>query len=298
MVDWLPTLARLGISVTMESWEQLLHATRVPRATYVLTDFDRLAPSELEKAAKIRQHLQANGARVYNDPRTFRPRAQLIKYLFHTGVNSYTCHLPSSGEWPSRFPVFLRTLAAHRGVLGDLLHDDAACRHALDEALQQGYTISDLAFVEFAASPTPPHDHYQKLSAFRIGDHIVRANTVNDSRWMAKAGVRGLATDEQYRQELEEMKDYPLRDFVRQVFDSAGLEFGRLDFGFSNGRHEVYEINTNPFMSLLHQHPNADRSATLKLMNEQLAAAIDASTPPLEEGWIPLHPPLEAFRRP
>lgn len=296
--DWLPVLALRGISVTMETWEQLLIARRVPRATYVLTDFDRLATSELEAAAKIYDLLRAHGARVYNDPRKFRPRAHLIKYLFHSGINSYTCHLPSTGEWPTRFPVFLRTMAAHRGVLGELLHDDAACRQALDEALQQGIPISDLAFVEFAASPTPPKGLFQKLSAFRVGEHVVRANTVNDSHWMAKIGVQGIASDEQYRQELKEMKDYPLRDFVRQVFDTAGVEFGRLDFGFSKGRHEIYEINTNPYMSVSHRHPNADRAESLRVMNEQLAAAFDASTPTLKEGWIQLHPPLDPFIRP
>lgn len=294
---WSSRMAERGIALVMVNWEQLLTEASVPLATYVLTDFDRLSSSELEGAAHIHDRLQSQGARVYNDPKKFRPRAHLIKYLHKIGVNSYTCHLPASGEWPHRFPVFLRTMAAHRGVLGELLHDDAACQEALEQALLQGYPISDLAFVEFAATPVPPASTYQKLSAFRIGDHVVRANTVNDSHWMAKTGIMGLASPEQYRQELLEMSNYPLRHFVQQVFDAAGLEFGRLDFGVSKGRHEVYEINTNPFMSLSHDHPNPDRAAALRLMQEQLVAAFDASTPALGEGWIPLRASEQEFRR-
>lgn len=287
---WPPLLAEHGIRMSMESWERLFKRSRVPRATYVLTDFDRLSPSELEEAAHIHGRLMAQGAHVYNDPRQFRPRAHLLKTLHKAGINSFTCHLPASGEWPERFPVFLRTLAGHRGVLSDLLYDTAQCRQALDTAIGQGYLLSDLAFVEFAAEPTASDGTaiYRKFSAFRIGTNIIRANTVHESHWMAKAGTRGLATDEQYRQELDEMTNYPLKSLVKDVFDCSGMAFGRIDFGLANGRHEVYEINTNPYVGLSGEHPNACRRQSLGLLRQQLFLPLEEITPPLPSGWIHL----------
>ncbi|QCB47021.1 hypothetical protein [Hydrogenophaga sp. PAMC20947] len=212
----------------------------------------------------------------------------MLKHLHQLGVNSYTCHLPAAGEWPERFPVFLRTLASHRGVLSDLLQDRASCDEALAGAFQLGYPISDLVFVEYAATPNLQTGAFQKLSAFRIGDRIIRANTVNDSHWMAKTGVSGLATDEQYRQEYLEMTDYPLRSYVMRVFDHAGMDFGRLDFGKTGERYETYEINTNPYMTIQVEHPNADRAAMLATMLEQLITALDAQCTEVGKAWVTL----------
>ena len=196
---WAQRLAQRGIDVTLMPYERLLPAPRVPAATYILTDFDRLSVSELQAAATVHERLTAHGLTVLNDPRLFTPRAALLKRLKHAGVNAFDCFLPVSGEWPDRFPVFLRTLAGHRGVLTDLLHDLDACREAWQAALTRGFTASDLAFIEFAATPTES-GAYQKHAAYRIGDCIVRANTVNERHWMAKNGELGLATEAQYRQ--------------------------------------------------------------------------------------------------
>jgi hypothetical protein len=205
-------------------------------------------------------------------------------------VNAFDCFLPVSGEWPDRFPVFLRTLAGHRGVLTDLLHDLDACREAWQAAMTRGFTASDLAFIEFAATPTET-GAYQKHAAYRIGDHIVRANTVNERHWMAKIGELGLATDAQYRQELDEMDNYPWRDLVLQVFEHAGATFGRVDFGITAAGPQIYEINTNPYLSIRSDkapHPNADRRSTRLQIRENLIEAFDALTQAHPPGWVPL----------
>lgn len=287
---WATPLFQRGIDVTLMSYERLLPAQRVPAATYILTDFDRLSVSELQAAATVHERLRAHGLTVLNDPSLFTPRAALLKGLKRAGVNAFDCFLPVSGEWPDRFPVFLRTLAGHRGVLTDLLHDLNACREAWQAALTRGFTASDLAFIEFAATPTES-GAYQKHAAYRIGDRIVRANTVNERHWMAKNGELGLATEAQYRQELEEMDNYPWRDLVMRVFEHAGATFGRLDFGITPAGPQIYEINTNPYLTILpdtNPHPNADRRRSLQRIRENLIEAFDAVTQAHPPGWVPL----------
>ena len=287
---WPALLRPRRVSVRLTSYENLLAAPRATRATYILTDFDRLSSSELEAAVHLHDALQAAGLPVLNDPRRFRPRASLLKHLHQLGINSYTCQLPAASEPPKRFPVFLRTIARHRGVLSELLPDLASCDEALSRALSEGYPLSDLVFVEYAAAPHPQTGAFQKLSAFRIGDRIIRANTVNDTHWMAKTGIMGLASAAQYHEERLEMASYPLRDYVMRVFEHANLDFGRLDFGHAGGRYEAYEINTNPYMKMALEHPNADRAAMLSIMQEQLIDALDAQCADLGNGWVTMRP--------
>lgn len=295
---WGARLAALGVLLGQASWEQLLRAERVPAATYVFTDFDRLSVSELQAAATVRKQLVARGLSVINDPCHFTPRASLIRRLKREGIIHFDCHLPVAGEWPERFPVFLRTLAGHRGTLSDLLHDAASCRTAWYQALDKGYVAADLAFVEFAAQPTATGT-YQKHAAFRLGDRIVRANTVNERKWMAKHGELGLASAAQYRQELEEVHHFPLAQRVMQVFEIAGIEYGRVDYGITDQGPQFYEINTNPYLTLptdARPHPNADRQSALQQVRQQLTEAFDALARAHEEGEVVLEGPRRVVR--
>jgi hypothetical protein len=267
-------LRERGVSGRVLSYEKLWGCRWLPRGTYVMSDFDRLSPVENEIAGRLHDHLRRVGLPVLNNPRHFRPRDSLLKALHAEGLNSFTCCLPAAGEWPQRYPVFLRTIAAHRGALSDLLHDRAAADTALARAIDSGCLIRDLIFVEYAAEPQPNTGGFQKHAAFRVGPHIIRANTVNDAGWMAKTGSEGVASAAQYLAEREEMDAYPHHDYVMRMFEFAGLQFGRLDFGIVAGRPQAYEINTNPSMTLTATHPNATRSETMGLVKSRLASAL------------------------
>ncbi|OYT99525.1 MAG: hypothetical protein CFE40_06725 [Burkholderiales bacterium PBB1] len=282
-------LRERGVTGRVLSYETLWSCRLLPRGTYVMTDFDRLSPVEHEMAGRLHDHLQEAGLPVLNNPRHYRPRDSFLKMLHAEGLNGFTCYLPSAGERPQRYPVFLRTIAAHRGTLSDLLHDQVAADTALLQAIDHGYLLRDLIFVEYAAEPQPDTGSFQKHAAFRVGPHIIRANTVNDAGWVAKNGTEGLASAEQYLAERAEMDTYPHHDYVMKVFELAGLQFGRLDFGIVCGRPQAYEINTNPTMSLTLAHRNAIRSETMRLVRSRLASALADVTQPVSR--LPLRVP-------
>jgi len=288
-------LRRRGVSGRVLSYETLWGRRFLPRGTYVMTDFDRLSPVEHEIAGRLYDHLREAGLRVLNNPRHYRPRDSLLKILHAEGLNGFSCYLPSAGERPRRYPVFLRTIAAHRGTLSELLHDQLAADAALLRAIEQGFLLRDLMFVEYAAEPQPDTGSFQKHAAFRVGAHIIRANTVNDASWMAKKGTEGVASAGQYLSERAEMDNYPHHDYAMRVFELAGLEFGRLDFGIVAGRPQAYEINTNPRMLLNLAHPNAMRRETLELVRSRLASAFADMTDPVS--WLPLSVPKYFKRR-
>lgn len=272
-------LAARGVTLADMPYERLLRLPRVGGGTWIFSDFDRLSPVELEAAGKIWRRLLRAGLPVFNDPRQFRPRHALLAHLKRARLNRISVWWPATGEKPVSFPVLLRSIAAHRGPIGDLCNDPREAEVALVAAVKAGYALADLVFVAFAAEPDAA-GLWQKHAAFCVGDRIVRANTVNDTTWLAKHGANGVATAEIYAGELAEMTDYPHAAHVRRIFNAARITFGRIDFGIVDGQHAIYEINTNPYIPTPKIHPDPSRTRTLALMETQLADALAAVAVP------------------
>lgn len=269
-------LARRGIRHERWSYRKLFARWRLPQAVYVLTDFDRLHPWQIELAARLRARLVDEGLSVLNDPRRFLPRHALLRQLYRAGINSFTCWLPAEGEWPARYPVFLRTIHAHRGVESGLLQTEAEAAAALDAALARGRVLCDLVFVEYAAEPDPDSGKMRKHACYGVAGTMIRALSVTEEGWMAKFGTVGAARAQDYAADLAEQGDYPHADLMRRVFDLAGADFGRIDFGLVRGRAEIYELNTNPYIAWNRAHPNPDRMAVDRLIRSQLLDALSA----------------------
>ncbi|MBT0959241.1 hypothetical protein IV417_17775 [Alphaproteobacteria bacterium KMM 3653] len=290
MRSYIEPLAEQGVDLTIWSYDNLLDAVRLPKAVYILSDFDRLHPWLWEVLGRYVDLIRAGGGKVLNDPRLFRPRHALIRTLKAEGINDYTCALPALGEWPERYPVFLRTLTAHRGVGSDLLEDRAAAEAALDTALKAGHAIADLLFIEFAAEPIEGARGpvYHKLSNYKIGEAVVPTNGVFQDVWEAKYGTVGAGSDESYARERAEMADDPNGPLVARVFEIARVDFGRVDYGFYKGRPQIYEINTNPMMHAVSRkaHPNADREEAIRIMRENVMTAFLALPVGVEAGVI------------
>jgi len=283
-----PAFRGSGIRALPLSWEELFARPLAPRGTYVLTDFDRLSPAELEAAAQIAARLRDAELTVLNDPGAFLPRDALLRRLHRAGINGFTLWRPAEGERPDRFPVFLRTIAAHRGPLSDLLHDPDAAEAALSDARAKGHPIRDLAFIEYAAQPEPETGVFRKYSAFRIGPAYLPSSSVGDTAWVAKMGVKGLASEADFIREYQQMLDNPHRDLARRVFDVAGMDWGRIDFGFVDGAPQVYELNTNPTLAGPLSYPSPIRTKTIALQRRNIIAGFAEVTPPRPGPPVPL----------
>jgi len=233
--------------VVCRSYWELFRRRTVPAATYILTDFDRLGPWELELASHLYLALKDAGAQVLNNPALHLPRHALLQRLRMQGLNAIHSWSPVLDESPDRFPVFLRTQAAHRGALTELLHTADEAQAALDDALAKGHPLNDLLFVEYAAEPLA-EGLFRKFSAFRIGEAVLPWLTVHSTHWVGKFNAYGQVSDALYAEEVARFTDDPYADWVTQVFKTAGIDYGRLDFGVVGGVPQAYEINTNPWL--------------------------------------------------
>ncbi|MEC8293143.1 MAG: hypothetical protein VX083_06585 [Pseudomonadota bacterium] len=267
-------LHRQNVRFKTIPYEALFRASRLTTASYIFSDFDRLSSTELTAAAAVYRKLAAAGAKVINDPALALNRDDTIRRLHQSGLSDFTCFGPRSGEKPERFPVFLRTITGHRGVLSDLLHSEEECEIALKRAISQGYPLHDLVFIEYAAQPHPETGFFQKHSAYFVEDTVVPSNIVNERNWVAKFGEANLATPEQYAQERRQMDDYPHEAWVREVFACLDVGYGRLDFGLVDGRPQAYEVNTNPTLGRSVDHPNPDRAVALQISRDRILEAL------------------------
>jgi hypothetical protein len=242
------------------SYDALFRARTLPRATWVFTDFDRLSAWELELAAHVCRELERDGMRVLNDPAQAVGRFDLLMSLRLAGRNRFSVWRAVNWAAADRFPVFLRTEAAHRGPLTDLIPDAQALAHAVQRALSEGYPLRDLMVVEYCAQPLPlPSGIFRKRAAFRVGDRLVNTLAVHDTSWAAKYGQLGVADELLYREELDSIGHCAHEAELMAAFDVARLTYGRVDYSLVDEQVQVYEINSNPTIGRTLEHPSALR---------------------------------------
>lgn len=241
--------AEREIDVEVVSYGRMLKRKTLARGTYIFADLDRLSDWQLQEAALLHLRLQDAGMRVLNDPANFARRFGLLRALNRAGINDFDAYRVDSLERPSRWPVFLRVEGDHAAPVSSLLHNQAELDAAIELALQQGAPRSTLLVVEFAAEPVQP-GLYRKLSVFRVGATLLGYTCVHDDNWLVKYGKLGITPPELYDEEYSFVASNPYADAVRPAFDLAGIEYGRVDFGLVAGKPQIYEINTNPHVSL------------------------------------------------
>lgn len=258
------------------SYGHLFRRRTLPVAHYVFTDFDRLPPWGVELAARVYRKLRDNGADVSNDPGRYRNRHEMLSKLQLDGINTFKSWSAVGGVWPDAYPVFLRTMAAHRGPISALLPDRPACERALETALVEGYTLSDLQFIGYVDSA----DHngvFTKRAGFRIADRIVLTTSVNARNWVAKYGEIGALDESGYADECVAIETGRWADALMPAFAALDIDYGRADFAVTReGRVEIFEINTNPSVGELVDHPSKARVAAHRIFQNQYIDAMRA----------------------
>ncbi|HEY8155840.1 MAG TPA: hypothetical protein VII72_17045 [Myxococcota bacterium] len=272
-------------------YDGLFASRQLPRAAYVFTDLDRLAPWDLELAAAVHRDLAAAGLPVLNDPARARTRFALLRALHEAGLNDFNAYRLDEGVRPTRYPVFLRRAAGHGRPLSKLLADWSEAQGAIDRALARGIPESGLLLIEYAAEPVAP-GLFRKLALSRIGSLWVPQICVHDERWLVKYGKAACATPELYEEEFQIVSGNPFAEPVQRAFEIAGIEYGRADFGLVGGRVQIYEINTNPTLKPGTNHPVARRAESLRLVwKNHMAAFRELDPGPLPGDPVALRSP-------
>jgi len=179
------------------------------------------------------------------------------------------CGAARRGERPRRWPVFLRGANDHDGARTPLLHDAEAWEAALDR-LGGPDGLLAVEFLETRGAD----GLYRKYSAFRIGDAIVPRHVFFGREWELKhAGHVDGATVEE---ELAYVRTNPHERALREVFDLARVEYGRIDYAMRGDRPQVWEINTNPMIMGPHSFRHPERKPVHAAVLPKLKEAFEA----------------------
>ncbi|MGG5817471.1 hypothetical protein [Falsiroseomonas sp. HW251] len=254
---------------------RFLRANRLPRATYVLCDIERLSAHERRLVAAVRAVLVAAGLRCLNDPLRVPTRHGLLLALHRAGINPFRAWRAEDQPRPGRFPVFLRADAEHGRPLGGLIGDQAALDAAIAGLPAAGHAPAGVLVVEFCAEPLA-EGTWRKLGTFRIGENYSTDHSVIEDNWCVKYGTLGLSTESMAEAEYQDVATNRFAAAVKPAFEIAGIEWGRADHATVGGREVVYEINTNPHVDAIRPQRLKRREETLRLARARMADQLRA----------------------
>jgi len=283
--------ASRNTQVSILTYDEALQCSRLPAATYVFTDMDRLSPPQLKLASALHTHLRVHGQSVLNNPARAMSRAGLLRALHDAGINQFNAYRVEENVRPERWPVFIRTEGSHTAPVSGLLESWDAVRTAVEEAMESGIPVSNMIIIEYAAEPVMP-GLFRKLASFRFGNTQFAHNCVHEDNWLVKYGQLGSATPELYQDDLRIVKENPYAEAVARAFSIAHVEYGRADFGLVNGRVQVYEINSNPTVGFPEQHPSRDRIEAYATFRRNYLEALDAASSGIHGKAVKLPIPL------
>lgn len=271
----------LADRIRVMTYQELPQLQRLPLGTYIFSDLERLSPPERELGSQVWAQLSRVRAslRLLNHPRQRLPRYELLRQLYETGRNRYWVGLATESERPPRFPVFVRDRSQHTGALSDLLPGQKELDQALVRLLVWGYPLQNLLIVEFCDCGDA-NGVFRKYSAFMVGGCIVPRHLIFSRHWMLKKP--DLLDEDKLREEREYLDENPHREWLREVFALARVEYGRIDYGLWQGKPQVWEINTNPMVMLLPQEYHPSHLDAQELFASRIQSAFEAINSPLE----------------
>lgn len=261
---------RTAPKIKRTTYDRIIGARKFERATYIFGDLDRLSPHDLELAGRLYLLLKNAGLRVLNNPARVKLRYSLLRTLHREGLNDFNVYPAEELPETIRYPVYVRRWRSHGWPSSDLLETRAQVEEAVAKEVANGVTADSLIVVEYVGEPVMP-GIYRKQSAFRIGDAITPYLCGHDTKWIVKVGTLGCADQALYDEEYRLIRENPHAETLRRVFDLAEIEYGRLDFGFYQGRLQFFEINTNPHLPAPSgEHPFPVRVQSMNLAYRQI----------------------------
>lgn len=219
-------------------------------STYIFSDLERVHANNVPVLQSIWKQLHAlpHPCRLLNNPEKVLKRLPLLQTLHQKGINSFNAYpiLEGQNVYPKRFPVFIREANDHKGPLSGLIETQTELNAEI-ERLRQGKALGPNPMVTEYIPCTDTLGMHKKFSAYRIGEQIIPAPMGLSKHWMVKIANSDL-TENLFQEEWKLMQTNPHQAELLKIFNLAHIDYGRIDYGFSAGRLQVFEINTNPHL--------------------------------------------------
>jgi len=228
---------------------QLAEVRELPVGTYLFTDLEKQTPRQRAIQGQVWDQLArgSDSVRLLNHPGLALGRHALLQALHQSGSNRYRALKLNQVDDRLRFPVFLRNERDHEGARTPLIDSWGDLEEQLLRLLSHGVDEADMLVVEFCDT-ADADGIYRKYSAFRVGERIVPRHLIFGREWMLK--YPDLLQSRMLEEERVYLSTNPHEEELRGIFDLARLDYGRIDYALLDGQIQVWEINSNPVITL------------------------------------------------
>jgi hypothetical protein len=225
--------------------ENGIGTVRMTGGPQIFAALDQLTPVQRELVARLWDAHAAAAPRAcrLNDPRRALLRFELLHRLWQEGLNSFRVYPVDEADAVTRFPVFVRHRYRHNGPSTRLVHNHDELRRVVTALRIRGRRLGDHMIVEYC-NVSGPDGLFRKYAAFRVGAHIIPSHTFAARKWTVKSQGNE-PTEASVQEGLQYQRDNPHAAWLARVFDLAGIDYGRIDYGVANGVPQVWEINLN-----------------------------------------------------
>jgi len=258
---------RLARHMRVLDYDSLFRETRLRAGSYIFSDLDYLDTKAIESATACWEAIREGDvdARLMNHPMHVLRRYDLLRRLYERGVNDFNVHRLDEDRARLHFPVFLRAENDHEGPRSGLLPGADTLEDAIDQAEAAGVDVRDWIVTGFREYKGED-GLYRKYGAFNVGGHIIPRHMIFSRDWMVKRTSRAL-TASTLEEEREYVETNPHAADLREIFATAQVDYGRIDYTVHDGHIRVFEINTNPQTVT----PGPSRDATRRPVKERFA---------------------------
>jgi hypothetical protein len=235
---------RIGII----TFEEIAARQEISLGTYIFAAIDQLSRTEAEIAQLCCAELaRANpGITLLNRPDQVLCRYDLLTKCFELKRNTFRVRRFSQFHRALKFPVFIRNERRHTGSLSRLLHTRGELIGALCTAIAGGNDPRHLLIVEYRDT-ADSSGIFREYCASIVAGQILPQAIVHSRNWVTKWSARLIDADK-VREDVEYVERNPHAAWLKETFEIARVQYGRIDYGVKDGVPQVWEINTNPMI--------------------------------------------------
>jgi hypothetical protein len=272
--------------LTPLSYRALLGQRSFKPGAYIFSQIDQFSRHEATQLAVVWSLLANSGSTVLNHPTRSLRRYELLRRLNECGINDFNVYRLTESRKPQRFPVFVRNEEDH--FLHDedtlLLRNQKELETHLESLDRSGECRENKLIIEFSDT-SDGAGIFRKFAAFRIGEAVIPFHLHFRREWIVPgAGELRELTPDMEMECVQFARNNPHESRLREIFDLARLDYGRIDYSYVADKIRVWEINTHPVLPARlvpmarDSHWKSERNNRIKAAFESLSIAA-AETP-------------------
>ncbi len=253
------------------AYEDLFRMEKIPGGAYIFSDIERLDHRQAEQASAIWQSLSRLGSavRLLNHPTRSMKRYELLRELYERGINNFDVYRLTEARRPRRFPVFIRDENEHGLIHSGLLDSQQALDDDTKKILSSGSMRENKLIVEYCRT-SDTAGIFRKYSSFMVGGNLVPRHVFFSSQWDVRHSLNTCLDAGKLGEEKRYVEGNSHTDLLKEVFELARIDYGRVDYSLLDGKPQIWEINTNPSIFSLNNAIDGPRAEVLKIFADRL----------------------------